>query len=134
MLAARRWSSDEASTLENVLLVLSFVIEPALLLVVMLSGLNKVDFYHLGFLAIFVGYLALPKRRRGVTQILVVYSAIFIAIKHVYVLAGQDFSQNTRDFLEAMGFTTTADPSAPWSRFFYKFYAQQWAVLAVGYL
>ena len=103
------------------------------LLIVLLSGLNKVDFYHMMYLVMFVLYLILPKRKHGITKVLIIYSSVFVVIKHLYVLLNGYLKDSTKEFLEVMGFATSLPPDSNWRHFYLKFYPQQWIVVVAGY-
>jgi len=127
-------SSSRSGTLKHLLLLVYPAVEPLLLLVILVSGLNKVDFYHMIYLVIFVCYLVFPKRSRGFTTFLVVYSFMFIIFKHIYTMMPQDLVTQHEDFLKAIGVQTDFSFPQAWGLFEYKFFPQQWIILVSSYL
>ena len=99
-------SSEDSSSVMHLLLLLFPSVETLLLLAILLSGLNKVDFYHMIFLIFFVGYLVAPKRKEKITYMVIIYSFSFIIIKQMYTLLNLDLISKNEDFFEAMGIAT----------------------------
>lgn len=52
--------------------------------ILILSGLNKADLYHFLYLFIFVAYLNMPKRTKGITKIAMYYSFLSLVVKYLY--------------------------------------------------
>ena len=125
----------------------SRAVEPLLLFTILLAGLNKVDFYHMLYIPLFVGYLIFPKGESGakhkcISTFLVVWSFSFLLAKQAYALIGpfQDTplspeEELTKEFLQAVGVATeTQAAGTPWKLFYYAFWPQQWAVLVAAHL
>lgn len=134
MMTAKFLSSDDSSWWQNLLLISLPGVEFVLLFIILLSGLNKVDAYHMLYLFMFVGYLVFPKKKSGITNFCIVYSFIFIIIKQMYTMIQSDWIDNNEDFLDAMGFATLWTKPPSWQLFEYGFKFQQWAVLAAAYM
>jgi len=126
-------SRPDSNTLWRLLLLFLPSFEIILLFAILLSGLNKVDLYHMAFLLFFVGYLIYPKKEEQITRIVLVYSFVFIVLKHAYTLIDTDWIANNEDFLSAMGLATEWDKPDDWGLFEYPFKPQQWAVLCAAW-
>jgi len=79
--------------------------EMVYLLGIALSGLNKMDFYHLAFLVFFVLYLLKPDMKFKTTQWVLIYGFVFIILKYTYTLLEMQFkfSDKTIKILDIIG-------------------------------
>jgi len=77
---------EDSGTFSNLLLLTFQYVEYFLLFAILLSGLNKVDMYHMIFLVVFLGYLVAPKKKEKITDLVIIYSFSFIIMKHIYTL------------------------------------------------
>ena len=87
----KKLSSPHSLTAYNVLLLTFPYIEGILLLAIVISGLNKVDLYHVLCLFIFVAFLNNPAKKFKITIFTLNYAFIFIFMKYIYsILYCQD--------------------------------------------
>ena len=85
-MVARYWTREGSSSFFSLLLLALPAVEPLLLFTILLAGLNKVDFYHMLYIPLFVGYLIFPKGESGakhkcISTLLVVWSFSFLLAK-----------------------------------------------------
>ena len=88
---AEHLSSSKSSLFFDFLLLAFPWIEILLLFTILLSGLNKVDFYHMIFLLFFVGYMVYPAKKATISEMVIVYSYLFIILKHIYTMISSDW-------------------------------------------
>lgn len=107
-----------------------------LILIIVVSGLNKVDLYHVLCLFIFVAFLIRPKYKKPLTIFVIAYGMFFIMAKFTYTLISDDYilEQDTQDLLEVIGIKTVYTPENEFKLFAYEFKSQQWTLVVVGYL
>ena len=86
----RYLSGVNSNTFKNVLLLIISNLDFILLFTILISGVNKVDMYHLLFLLMFVCYVIYPDKHLKITLFVVVYSELFIILKYIYSLLVRD--------------------------------------------
>ena len=76
----RALSSPGSRSYQNLLLLAIPFCERIMLLIILFSGLEKVDIYHIMFLILFIGFLVQSAKKETLTRILIFFSAFFIAL------------------------------------------------------
>ena len=108
-------------TLFHLILLACPVIEVALLISILITGLAKTNLYHIVFLFLFIGFLGLPGRKLSLTRFLLFYSAFFLIAKYIYTLLDKETVTGYETLLSVLGISTTYDKSQPWFFFEYSF-------------
>mmetsp|Transcript_16781 Transcript_16781/g.25854 ORF Transcript_16781/g.25854 Transcript_16781/m.25854 type:complete len:398 (+) Transcript_16781:2142-3335(+) len=130
-------SRPESSSLENLLLLSIPYIEQVFLVMVALSGLNKMDIYHVFFLFYFVAFLLKSDMKRTLTYLLIIYGYTFILLKYIFsllLITMPEIDQHTQDVLDFIGIGTSFDQGKDFKLFEYQFWPQQWGIVIVSYL
>ena len=127
----RYMSQKNSYTFQNILILMVPNIEQFLLLIILLSGLEKVDVYHIIFLFLFINFLVFQNRKELLTRILIFSSSFFILGKYFFSLFS---SEESKDFLEIIGLYTNIELKDQQTYFEYPFKIQEWLVLFMGYI
>jgi hypothetical protein len=130
-------SSPDSYTIYDVLLLTFPYYEGLLLLAIVISGLNKVDLYHVLCLFIFVAFLNKPNKKNQLTILTIYYAFFFIFVKYIYsilfctgiIIENSD----TNKILDVIGITTVVPHFETFVPFEYSFKTQQWLLLLIGY-
>lgn len=135
----RAMSSPKSLTVSNFLLMTFPYYEGILLLAIVVSGLNKVDLYHVLCLFIFVAFLNNPKKKFEITIFTINYAFIFIFMKYIYSLLIYvpgliERGSNTSKILKVIGIASEIKVVTEFERFEYQFKPQQWLLLLIGYV
>ena len=101
-------SQKDSNLLFNLIVLFFPYFDNILILIIVVSGLNKVDLYHVLCLFIFVLFLVIPKYKRSLTIFVIVYGMFFIMAKFTYTLIKDDYdiSEETVGLLDAIGIGT----------------------------
>lgn len=101
-------SQKDSNLLFNLIVLFFPYFDNILILIIVISGLNKVDLYHVLCLFIFVLFLVIPKYKRSLTIFVIVYGMFFIMAKFTYTLIKDDYdiSEETVGLLDAIGIGT----------------------------
>jgi hypothetical protein len=108
-------------------LLLTFpYMEGLLLLAIVISGLNKVDLYHVLCLFIFVAFLNKPNKKYKLTIFTINYAFIFIFMKYIYSIlycTGHIVENSDSDkILDVIGIKSVVIPTdGSFTPFEYKF-------------
>lgn len=105
-----------------------------MIFIIYLSGVTKIDFYHICLMYFFVIYAIFPTCFKRHFFFLVVFSAFFVWEKYLYTLIVRDPNAKswTITFCEIMGFSSTFNDTGEYFRYTPKF--QQWIVLFIAYI
>jgi hypothetical protein len=130
-------SAQDSYTAYDMLLLTFPYYEGLLLLAIVISGLNKVDLYHVLCLFIFVAFLNYPNKKYQLTIFTIYYAFFFIFVKYIYsILYCTDvivFGSDVDKIMDVIGFTTVIVKSDSFAPFEYVFKWQQWLLLLIGY-
>ena len=126
----RALSSSGSRSYQNLLLLAIPLCERIMLLIILFSGLEKVDIYHIMFLILFIGFLAQSAKKETLTRILIFFSAFFILGKYFCSLLSAD-SYN-QEILEVIGLYTDVGHPGEQAYFEYPFNVEEWIVLFAG--
>lgn len=101
------------------------------MLFLVLAGLDKMDIYHITMLFFFVWYTLKPSIIKNNSIFLLIYADLFVLEKYIYTMF--DVSENPRNWIEVMGFSTEFDYDSKKEYFRYMPRVDQWLLVMLTF-
>jgi hypothetical protein len=120
-------SGESSNALQNLVLLTFPYCETLSLIAILVSGLNKVDLYHVLYLVVFVAFIVWPQKRRTMTPVIVAYAALFLLLKYIWSMyAHTDFAERNAVIFQILGLASDLgdekDPRKVYRQFGYPFW------------
>ena len=81
--------AKKSSTLKNIFMILLPLIEILFSIMILFSGLNQLDFFHIVFYFIFVFFIGYPQNKTIILKFTVHYCEIFFILKYTFSMISQ---------------------------------------------
>ena len=121
----RRLSGQKSNIIHNLILLTFPCYEAVLLVIILVSGLNKIDLYHVLYLVIFVAFIIWPSKRYIMTPIIVLYAILFLLMKYVWSMyCEQDLFQHF--IFEIVGISSDLRVGTEYFRIYKRFGYRFW--------